>query len=150
MDSTVAEIAAGFKTVHQQLREEIAGLGPEALNWKPAPETNSIAVLVVHTLGSEAEVFRIAAAVPAPRDRDREFVAEAARAEDLLPLLDAADALLDDLAPRITTEMLPIMRERGTRPPQPALYWLVNNYGHAREHLAHIQLTKQLMDHPGR
>jgi hypothetical protein len=24
------------------------------------------------------------------------------------------------------------------------MYWLLHNYGHAREHLAHIQLTKQI------
>jgi hypothetical protein len=25
-------------------------------------------------------------------------------------------------------------------------YWLIQNYGHAREHLAQIQLTKQLYE----
>ncbi|MGI9253458.1 MAG: DinB family protein [Thermomicrobiales bacterium] len=144
MDPTVAEITAGFKAVHQSLREEIAALDAAELNWKPAPETNSIAALVVHTLGSEAEVFRISAAVPAPRDRDAEFLAKAETAAQLLPLLDAADALLDDLAPRVTSEMLPIVRARGNRPSQTALYWLLNNYGHAREHLGHIQLTRQI------
>ncbi len=144
MDQTVAEIVRGFKDVHQKLREEIAGISTDELNWKPAPDTNSIAVLVVHTLGSEAEVFRIAAAVPAPRDRDSEFRVTAETAAELIPLLHQADALLDDLAPRITTEMLPIVRERGNRPPQTALHWLVNNHGHAREHLAHIQLTRQM------
>lgn len=145
MDQTVAEIASGFKSVHQHLRDEIAGLSAEQLNWRPAPETNSIAVLIVHTLGSEAEVFRISSAVPAPRDRDSEFLVEAGSAAELLTMLDAADALVDDLALRITSDMLPVVRERGNRPPQTALHWLLTNYGHAREHLAHIQLTKQVM-----
>ncbi len=145
MDQTVAEIASGFKSVHQHLRDEIAGLSAEQLNWRPAPETNSIAVLIVHTLGSEAEVFRISSAVPAPRDRDSEFLVEAGSVAELLTMLDAADALVDDLAPRITSDMLPVVRERGNRPPQTALHWLLTNYGHAREHLAHIQLTKQVM-----
>ena len=26
------------------------------------------------------------------------------------------------------------------------MFWLVNSYGHAREHLAQLQLTKQLFD----
>ncbi|MFM9107056.1 MAG: DinB family protein, partial [Chloroflexota bacterium] len=95
MDQTVAEIVRGFKDVHQHLRQEIAGLDAAELNWKPAPVTNSIAALVVHTLGSEAEVFRISAAVPAPRDRDSEFLAAADSPAALLPMLDAADALLD-------------------------------------------------------
>ena len=35
-------------------------------------------------------------------------------------------------------------RPRGDRPPQPGLVWLLTNYGHAREHLAQMELTKQL------
>jgi hypothetical protein len=38
------------------------------------------------------------------------------------------------------------MRPRGDRPPKLGLEWLVSNYGHAREHLAQIELTKQLYD----
>ena len=144
MDPVVAEIAAGFRDVHQKLRDEVQGMDDAALAWTPAPETNSIAVLVVHTLGSEAEVFRIAAREAAPRDRDSEFRAHAT-ADDLLARLDAADALLDELAPRIGPADLAEVRARGNRTPQTCLHWLMNNYGHAREHLAHIQLTKQVM-----
>ena len=38
------------------------------------------------------------------------------------------------------------MRPRGDNPPRPGIEWLITNYGHAREHLAQIQLTKQLYD----
>ena len=38
------------------------------------------------------------------------------------------------------------MRPRGDRPPQPGIVWLLGNYGHAREHLAQAELTKQLYD----
>ena len=64
MDPVVAKIAEQFRVVHGLLRDEVRDLSVEELNWKPAPETNSIAVLVVHTLGSEAEVLRVAANVP--------------------------------------------------------------------------------------
>ena len=60
MDPVVGKIAEQFQVVHGNLRDEVRGLSVEQLNWKPAPETNSIAVLVVHTLGSEAEVLRVA------------------------------------------------------------------------------------------
>ena len=144
MDPVVAEIAEGFQTVHSQLRDEVRGCSPEELNWKPAPETNSIAVLVVHTLGSEAEVLRVAANVPGERDRPSEFRATATNGEQLLKEIDQADSYLEALAPRITAEDLAAERPRGDRPAQPCLRWLLNNYGHAREHLAHIQLTRQL------
>jgi hypothetical protein len=44
----------------------------------------------------------------------------------------------------MTADDLAAIRPRGDRPPQTGLYWLLSNYGHAREHLAHIQLTKQI------
>ena len=101
-------------------------------------------MLVVHTLGSEGEVYRIVANVPSDRDRLAEFqVAESE--SDLLAQLDAADALIDDLAGKITAADLEASRPRRHNPPETGLHWLVTNYGHAREHLAHIQLTKQLL-----
>ena len=144
MDPVVANVAEQFKVVHGQLRDEVRGLSLDELNWKPAPETNSIAVLVVHTLGSEAEVLRVAAKVPSVRDRDAEFRVTVNDAEDLLREIDQADSYLEALAPRITAEHLAEELPRGDRPPQTGLHWLLTNYGHAREHLAHIQLTKQL------
>ena len=49
MDPVVAKIAEQFRVVHGHLRDEVRELSVEELNWKPAPDTNSIAVLVVHT-----------------------------------------------------------------------------------------------------
>lgn len=144
MDPVVAKIAEQFKVVHGQLRDEVRDLSVAELNWKPAPDTNSIAALVVHTLGSEAEVLRVAANVSGSRDRDAEFLATADTPAELLRQLDHADTYIDDMAAQITAEDLAAMRLRGERAPQTGLHWLVTNYGHAREHLAHIQLTKQL------
>src|SRR4051794_4945676 len=144
MDPVVAKIAEEFQVVHGLLRDEVRDLSVEELNWKPAPETNSTAVLVVHTLGSEAEVLRVAANVPGERHRPAEFRVSASNAEDLIKEIDEADAYIEAMAPRITAEDLAATRPRGDRPPETGLHWLLTNYGHAREHLAHIQLTKQL------
>jgi hypothetical protein len=144
MDPVVAKVAEQFQAVHGQLRDEVRGLSAVELNWAPAPETNSIAALIVHTLGSEAEVLRVVASVPGTRDRDAEFRATASEADDLISELDQADAYLEAMAPRITADDLAAEKPRGDRPPQTGLHWLLTNYGHAREHLAHIQLTKQL------
>jgi hypothetical protein len=144
MDPVVAKIAEQFKVVHDQLRDEVRGVSVDELNWAPAAETNSIAALVVHTLGSEAEVLRVAANVPGTRDRDAEFRATADDPDALLRRLDEADAYLDEMAAKITAADLAAMRPRGDRGPQTGLHWLLTNYGHAREHLAHIQLTRQL------
>src|SRR4029079_3137472 len=66
MDATGARFTADrigeeFRVVHQGFREEVAGLDAGALNWRPHPEANSIAILVTHTLGSEKEMLRAVA-----------------------------------------------------------------------------------------
>jgi hypothetical protein len=89
-------------------------------------------------------VIHAVRSVAAERDRDAEFKSEA-EAADLLALLDEADRgleLLDSITAADLTELHP----RGDRPPRPGLDWLMSNYGHAREHLAQIELTKQLYD----
>jgi hypothetical protein len=79
------------------------------------------------------------------RDRPAEFKAEA-DAADLIALVDQADRELDEHVGALTAADLTEMRPRGDRPPKPGLEWLLSNYGHAREHLAQIQLTKQLYE----
>lgn len=146
MEPLVETIVRGYKDVHAKLREAVQNIDPAALSWQPASETNSIAVLVVHTLGSEAEVFRVASNAPTHRDRAAEFLTEEETAANLVRRLDAADALLDVLASGITATDLDAVRPRGGRGPETCRHWLVTNYGHAREHLAHIELTRQLYE----
>jgi DinB family protein len=134
-----------FHAVHDNLRDQVRGLDHGTLNWRPLPKANSIAVLVVHTLGSEAEMIRAVRQVATERDREAEFKVEA-EAADLLALLDLADFDLDEHLASATAADLSGLRPRGERPPRPGLEWLLSNYGHAREHLAQVELTKQLYD----
>jgi len=136
-------VRAGFRDVHEKFREIVGALNQEALNWKPHPQANSIAVLITHTLGSEREMLAAVRGVQVQRDRPSEFVAKA-DGNQLSALIDQADRHLDEYAGALTAEDLSAARPRGDRPPRPGLEWLVTNYGHAREHLAQIELTKQL------
>src|SRR5450759_798947 len=138
-------VGALFHSVHEQMREHVRGLDHGTLNWKPLPLANSIAVLVVHTLGSEREMIRAVRSVTTERDRTAEFTAEA-DAADLLARLDQADRELDEHIGALTAADLAELRPRGDRPPRPGIEWLLSNYGHAREHVAQIELTKQLYD----
>lgn len=142
-DFTIAAVGDAFRDVHGQIRKLIVGLDRAALNWKPHPEANSIAVLVNHTLGSEREMLAAVRGVAVPRDRPSEFTVEA-DAGDLEELLDHADAWLDEQITAMTAADLTAERPRGDRPPRPGLVWLLTNYGHAREHLAQMELTVQL------
>src|ERR1700687_1574993 len=140
---TIATIVVGlYHAVHEQMREHIRGMDRGTLNWKPLPLANSIAVLVVHTLGSEREVVHSVRSQTTERDRPAEFKAEV-EADGLLALLDQADRELDEMLGSLTAADLTGLRPRGDRPPRPGLDWLISNYGHAREHLAQLELTKQ-------
>ncbi len=150
MDEESARTVAGtvgalYHSVHDKLREQVRGLDHGTLNWSPLPKANSIAVLVIHTLGSEREMIQSLRMIATERDRESEFKGEAESA-DLLALLDRADQELDEHLGALTVADLAEPRPRGDRPPRPGLEWLLSNYGHAREHLAQIELTKQLYD----
>jgi hypothetical protein len=62
--------------------------------------------------------------------------------------LSATDRLLEELGLRITNEDLATLRVRPSavrnRAPRTGLFWLLDSYGHAREHLAQLRSTKQL------
>ena len=138
-------VAAAYHEVHDKFREHVRGLDHGTLNWRPLPKANSIAVLVTHTLGSEREMIRALRQMPSDRDRESEFKVEL-EAADLLGMLDQADRDLDEHTAVLSPADLTELRPRGERPPRRGIEWLVSNYGHAREHLAQLELTKQLYD----
>ena len=143
--SVAQTVGSLYRDVHAKMREQVRGMDHGTLNWSPLPKANSIAVLVTHTLGSEREMIRALRQVATERDREAEFKVEA-EAADLLALLDQADRDLDEHIGALTAADLTELRPRGDRPPRPGIEWLLSNYGHAREHLAQIELTKQLFD----
>jgi hypothetical protein len=138
-------VGALYHSAHDKMREQVRGMDQGTLNWKPLPLANSIAVLVVHTLAAEREALRAVRLLPADRDRDAEFKAEADDRE-LLAMLDEADRDVDEMTGAMTAADLTEMRPRADRPPKPGIEWLISNYGHSREHLAQVELTKQLYD----
>jgi hypothetical protein len=134
-----------FHDLHDNFRKQVRGLDHGTLNWRPLPKANSIAVLVTHSLGSEREMIRAVRMLPSERDRDAEFKAEA-EAADLLGMLDQADNEIDEQLAGLTPADLTENRAREGGEPKSGIEWLISNYGHAREHLAQIELTKQLYD----
>lgn len=129
--------------MHEGFRAQVRDLDREALNWRPVPGANSIAVLINHTVGSEREMIRAVRALATERDREAEFKVEA-DANQLLAQLDRADSEMDEHLAALTAADLTELRPRGDRPPRLGIDWLISNYGHSREHLAQVELTKQL------
>ena len=134
-----------FHELHDKFRDQVRTLDHGTLNWRPLPKANSIAVLVTHSLGSELEMIRAVRSQPSDRDRESEFRVEA-EAADLLGMLDQADREVDQHLAGLTAGDLLQDRPRKDHDPKQGFHWLISNYGHAREHLAQIELTKQLYD----
>ena len=143
MEITAVQLTHPYKGAHKRFRELIVGLSRDQLNWAPHPEANSIAVLIVHTLGSERWNLRAVRGLDNPRDRDAEFEAETS-AEDLIQRLDEADADLADHVAAIDSQLLSRLVPMPDGSEQPAVYLLLANTGHAREHVAQAELTRQL------
>src|SRR3979409_1535880 len=110
-----AAFSALWHSVHEQMREQVRGVDSDTINWKPLPLANSIAVLIVHTLGSEREMIRAVRKLATERDRDAEFKAEL-DADDLIAMLDQTDRELDEHLAALTAADLTEMRPRGDRP----------------------------------
>jgi hypothetical protein len=142
-------VIALLRQLHDEFRMLVSRCDEATLNAVPCPGANSIATIITHVVGSEAETLRSIAGVPAERDRDAEFRRGTQSVESVLQLLDEADELVAALGPALTTShldapiALPTLPASDTRP---GITWLIGNLGHAREHLGHASLTKQLLD----
>ena len=134
------------------MRPSIEGASPDALNWRPAgAETNSIAILAVHAVTSARTWLSVAVGAPEPdRDRDTEFRTAVADAGELLEIVDrVADECRTVLA--IDDEVDWGAERTPGRRPDPletltAAWALLHGLEHLREHVAHLQLTRQLWD----
>lgn len=144
MDPAIAQLFDFFRQGHARARAAIQDLDADALNWVPGPDTSSIAVLVSHVMGSEGEVLRAIRGTAVPRDRAAEFRVRAAGPAELLAVIDAADALLEQTAAELTADDWSGQRARPGRPAQPGSFWLLRAWGHLSEHVAQLELTRQL------
>ncbi|MCB0256030.1 MAG: DUF664 domain-containing protein [Anaerolineae bacterium] len=132
-----------------QVRDLIADLPAEVLNWRPLPasdahETNSLAVLAAHVAG--AEHFWIAEVIggyPATRDRPAEFVMEVDGPSSLVRRLDEVGAETSIVFSRLTAADLDGTRQAHDRPV--TVRWgILHVIDHTSLHLGHMQITYQL------
>jgi hypothetical protein len=150
-DPLLAAAGALIDTSFKAVERAIEGAPAEALNWRPAGEgTNTIAVLAVHALHSTRWWLSVATNAPSPeRDRPSEFEASAGSAEELVAFVTSIaedcrslllDRTFDASASRTSTPAY--------GPPETvtAAWALLHALEHLREHVAHLELTRQLWD----
>ena len=151
-DPTVEAAAEIFSTAVSDLRGAVEGMSADELNRRPAGEdTNSIAVLATHSMHSTRAWLSVAVgAEPPARDRPAEFRAVASK-DELLSLLDEMGTECVSLLDGATfdpdrTGLAPWRQGPEAEEPVPAAWALIFALVHLREHVAHAQLTRQLLD----
>jgi DinB family protein len=146
-DATIDGLREVLEESLGELRKGVAGLGAEQLNARPAGgETNSIAVIVTHALGSTRAWLSLAMGAPMPdRDRPAEFRAVADdgfaawtddRIAECLAVLDGATW---DPA-RVGVANWTASRETRT-----AAYAASHALAHLGEHVGHLHMTLELL-----
>lgn len=146
MEKFFEEYLKILQNCHDEMSKSIEGLSPAALDWAPAPETNSISVLIYHTTGSERYwIGDVAMQESSNRDRDAEFRVKNLGEDVLKQRLDAAMAYARSAVERLRLEDLGQSRMRPNTGEQTTVaYALLHSLEHVREHVGHIQLTSQL------
>ena len=146
-DATIDGIREVLEESLGELRKGVAGRSVEQLNARPAGgDTNSIAVIVTHALGSTRAWLSLAMGAPMPdRDRPAEFRAVADdgfaawtddRIAECLALLDGAT--WDPV--RVGTATWTAAQETRT-----AAYAAAHALSHLGEHVGHLHMTLELL-----
>lgn len=132
-----------LEKLHADIQEGLEGLAPEALNWRPLPETNSIAGLLSHMVEASTYLLALGRGVPVQRDRDAQFAKHASDGAAFLGEVSAAWPGLIDAVRSYTGADLAAPREMRGRAVNGA-WCLVHACEHLTEHWGQIQLTRDL------
>ena len=150
MNPFYEELYNRFHELHHEIEQTLEALPPDVLDWKPAPEMNSIGVLITHLTG--AERFLIGDVVmgePSNRDREAEFQAAGLAKQDLLDRLTTVDAYIKGAFEKMSLVDLEMSRTHPRNGKQVSVSWaILHALEHTGIHLGHIELTVQLLQLP--
>ena len=134
---------------HDEFRTLLGRVPDGMLDRRPAPDANSIAALVAHSLDAERFLVATAADTAVERDREAQFQVSGLRRDELVALIDRLEAEIDGRLASVSAEDLARRIERPGRVHEGA-WWLLHALEHTREHLGQALLTVQLLEEPGR
>jgi len=150
MNPFYGELYNRFHELHQEIEQALEALPADVLDWKPAPEMNSIGVLITHLSG--AERFLIGDVImgePSNRDREAEFQVEGFAKQDLLDRLTTVDAYIKEAFEKMSLADLETSRTHPRNGKQVSVSWaILHALEHTGIHLGHIELTVQLLQLP--
>jgi hypothetical protein len=131
-----------------EIRRGVAGLSVDELNARPAAgETNSIAVIVAHALGSTISWMSLGLGRPLPpRDRAAEFqtIADANFATWTANAITRCLALFDGATWDPARMGTPNWNSSAAEP-HTAAYAVAHALAHLGEHVGHLHMTRELL-----
>jgi hypothetical protein len=134
-----------FYDLHREIENDLDVLPPEALDWKPGAEMNSVSVIIVHVTG--AERFLIGDVImsdPSNRNREAEFRVEGMGKSDLVQRLTATESYIKGAFEKLSLTDLETMRTHPRHGNQVSVAWaILHALEHTATHVGHIQLTVQ-------
>lgn len=134
-----------LETLHGELHKALAATPEERLDWSPAPDVNSIAVLVAHVAGAErfwaADVIREQGT---DRVRQQEFETQGLTAAELAQGLDDALAAVREAVAGLDESDLTRVVTEPVRGREFTIGWcLLHALEHTAVHTGHAQLMVQ-------
>ena len=134
-----------LEQLHHDITQAIDDLSPEALDWVPGPDINSLCVLVTHVAGAERYwIGDVVAKDPSHRDRAAEFRTRGVDAATLKKHLANTLAHSRSVLEKLTLDDLttPCISPRDGR--EFTVAWaLAHALEHTAIHLGHIQIVRQ-------
>ena len=148
MHQLFSDMQERFETLYRAIEAAVADLPAEALDWKPAPDMNSVTVLLTHTAGAlRYWVGDVAGGRPSGRVRAEEFETRNVDAAELMGRLRAAVDFAGEVLGEIDPARLGEIRISGQQNEERTVGWaLLHALEHTGIHTGHIQMTRQLWD----
>lgn len=148
MDALLAAYVEAIGQIHGQMKSIVRGSSPEALDWKPEAEANSITVLATHVAGSETFwMGEVILGGPAKRVRAEEFAVAAVDPSLLVDRLDASQEVLRVGLASMNSESLSRQVKSPRDGQSVSVAWaLTHILQHSALHLGHMELTRQLWE----
>ena len=139
-----------FEELHGEVLKSLDELSPEAFDWKPEADMNSLSVLIAHLSGAERFwVGDVARGEPSQRDREAEFRVNGLSRESLQQRIrDLEDYEKVAFQKMGLSELEEIRRLEDGR--QYSVAWaLTHALEHTAIHVGHIQILSQLWKQKG-
>jgi uncharacterized damage-inducible protein DinB len=148
MKTVYSDYFSNLQELHAEIRKAIAALPPEALDWTPGFDTNSVSVLVVHVTGAQRYwVSDVLAGEPSGRDRDAEFKAQGWSAAALNQRLSDSEVYMRGVFELLSLPDLEAKRISPRNGREVTVGWVLGHVlKHTALHLGHIEILRQLWE----